>query len=579
MKIDSDRKTNLNDLISRVERLKNHNVNLKGAVEELPPLLFDIVKFYEKFDSSEVDALNKIIQFILLNEKGFMLHRIMLSDYFQNNNEVFVKFKRLFLNEIFKLAGKMDFPTESILSLLLIVRSVIDDGVIDEKISFWHKKVIPDLDFEVSSLLYQTMFSRRKKAFNKNVMELQSILIEIDWVNQWERFGYKKVFMYLCFFPSLKNTNQLSLLRDYLISKYGDTASYENHGLVMFLDGLIGNQLNPIQLDPSFKFNNRFYSIKTKLLKIRPFFLNRKARKLKIAVLVSGQLRGYKKVADKWKKICFSDVECDYYVHTWGEIGLCGTQPFRANLPFDGEAFNTAYRFYGNKVGYKELLKRYPEFYNTINEYGEVDYSDLGEVYGTDQIVIESSSDDKFNGWSNQQKMYYKICQAQALLDSSGKEYDLVVRIRPDKEIKEFNGFWPDIYDLLKGSNMVLADLGYGVHLGELMMGDQFAVGTHQTMKSYSSTYYNAIQLVDNGQFSLKSDLKEHTALAMNCLVHNIKVGRFPAKFGGLSAAENLTSEFIKQLLEKDSQGRMDEIDKALIESAEMDIHANLKIR
>ena len=62
-------------------------------------------------------------------------------------------------------------------------------------------------------------------------------------------------------------------------------------------------------------------------------------RKARVALCVSGQLRGHEQAFESWKRALLPSAEFDIYVHTWKDVGRSSPKPGRKTLPFEGTAF------------------------------------------------------------------------------------------------------------------------------------------------------------------------------------------------------------------------------------------------
>ena len=69
-------------------------------------------------------------------------------------------------------------------------------------------------------------------------------------------------------------------------------------------------------------------------------FVTPSRRKIRIAVCVSGQLRGYAKAFPTWKDTLLQHVDYDLFVHSWARVGRSGIGPSRHVFPFEGEQFS-----------------------------------------------------------------------------------------------------------------------------------------------------------------------------------------------------------------------------------------------
>ena len=546
----------------------------KELLNALAEALFDVLQSDIKSPQA-IGAVLQAFDYLMSDDEHFLFQRKLLSIHSRGDKKVFPKAAKTFGSRLNELAlGNIQPPNKGILIQLLILRNNLAKSKITTLLSKWHLEAIPTFNKEESLLLYNTMFNQ--KSFKQNVRELQSVFPTLNWLELWKKHGTKKLMTYLYFWPKGCDTKNLKLLHQHLISHNLQENTVEFNDFFSLLKMTIESDGETVKSD------SKFWS-KISLLKgitanyAVPSFFKAK-RKPRVAVLVSGQLRGYEHTIKNWQKHLLTDIEADFYVHTWNEIGMSGTQAFRSQLPFDGKEFNKAYRTQCNKMGYGSFVKHYPSLFQKVSSQGKVTKSHLSELYQTENIIIEDSESSAFDGWSNPRKMYYKISQAQTMLDESGKEYDIVIRIRPDKDIRLLLGKWSDIQNAINKTSLILADFAYGVHYGSLMMGDQVAVGSQTTMQKYSATYTDALKLTSlEENFSINAFLDGHTSIARQCALNGITVGRFPALFGGLQTAENLKIDTIQKMISQDSTDRLDEFDKALLAALEKDITANIK--
>jgi hypothetical protein len=294
----------------------------------------------------------------------------------------------------------------------------------------------------------------------------------------------------------------------------------------------------------------------------------RSRRRLKVAVCISGQLRGYEAAFASWQDTVLAQIDYRLFVHSWCSIGRSGAEPFRHYLPFEGAEFQRKYRELANQVPFEDFRARYPALFRTLAESGRTDERSLAEFYRTPHVRLDDETGEPFRSLSNQQKMHYKIESAFRLAEGCGEDFDLIVRIRPDKEIRLMGFDWSAARDLSARRSAVFTDVAYGHHYGYLGIGDQFATGTPDVMAVYSTTWSTYPVLPANRLFSCPDEFTGHMALAQVCWVHGIDVRRAPIRFGALRDAAPLRHAEILRCLEIDSAGRADTMDRELVEAA-----------
>jgi len=303
-------------------------------------------------------------------------------------------------------------------------------------------------------------------------------------------------------------------------------------------------------------------------------FLMTSRRRLKIAVCVSGQLRGFRQAYPSWLRTFLVGVDHSVFVHSWRAIGRSGAEPFRHSLPFEGDRFKEKYREFARQQGFDVIKGRFPTLFGSLAESGEMDEQSLARFYSSEQVVLEDDRAERFATMSNQQKMHYKIDAAFQLAVKSGESFDMVIRIRPDKGIRLMAFNWLAARNLSRRSTVVFADAAYGFQFGHLLVGDQFAAGAFEPMEIYSGAWTSYPVLAENHLLQCTAEFQGHAALAQVCWMHGVEVQRVPMKFGRLHDAEPLRSMEILRCLRLDAEGRMGHTDLTLIEAANRDASA-----
>src|ERR1700722_17856507 len=156
--------------------------------------------------------------------------------------------------------------------------------------------------------------------------------------------------------------------------------------------------------------------------------------KPRVAVCVSGQLRGYESARQSWEALDFGSMECQYFVSVWETIGQNWNRAWSAfrRYPVILSAIN-------GPAGMDFLRLRYPRLAAAMLEalrIGNIaDINHLREFYGTRDIEVADDNTGLFAHANNTWKMYYKIGRAHEMAVNSGKDFDLYVRIRPDQRV------------------------------------------------------------------------------------------------------------------------------------------------
>lgn len=245
-------------------------------------------------------------------------------------------------------------------------------------------------------------------------------------------------------------------------------------------------------------------------------------KKLKIAICISGQLRGYDKAYNSWKESGLIHENTDLYISVWDDIGNRRATPAHCHRIFC-ESFNDLYKKLCIGRNYENVLNSFNNLSNKLNLNNQVNKEKICDFYNSDNVEIENESETGVEFKNNHERMYYKIQKGFSLINNPSS-YDLIIRIRPDKiihSIKEIN--WSLIKELCdKGA--ILTDLGNVPNINSivgLVVGDQFAIGSHRTMDCYSKTYD-----VFKNIFNLP--MRGHNSLGKNLLDNDINIYPFP---------------------------------------------------
>lgn len=254
--------------------------------------------------------------------------------------------------------------------------------------------------------------------------------------------------------------------------------------------------------------------------------------RLRIALEISGQMRGYEQAFPTWEQTGIFDHEADVYVHTWRNIGRRYPDPsivgsFKRRF---GDTETAALlEQAGLDFGMKHLEREYPTVFNALASSDEVTESDIRGVYGSEAtVVIEDETVPPFDQMSNQDKMHYKIHAAHEL-SRSNKPYDLVVRIRPDRFMDDRDGRvpWRQVLDESRLNRRIFSEENKGLR-ENLIIGDQVAVGTPELIDVYASTWLRHTSGEFHDLHGVPRSLTGHSSLAYALLYELIDVRRLP---------------------------------------------------
>ena len=295
--------------------------------------------------------------------------------------------------------------------------------------------------------------------------------------------------------------------------------------------------------------------------------LVRSGRALKIAVCISGQMRGINHLATSWRQFGFHEHDTQFFVHTWKRLGSrppSGGHAFRLFEPRFAVAFIEA----ESRLGLTGLRDRYPALMESLQMQGEVDEAELRESFQASDVCVEDESDPRFVGKSNTWKMHYKIRQAHKMARAAGAEFDLYVRIRPDLGVVSAAPIdWRAVLARCQSERLIYADVGRNFFnaLGYIM-GDQFAVGAAEGMDALAGTFDFVECLRQEPIFSVPLDHRPHSSPAHATFFSGFKVEKFPnTRFDNVRSALFLSCEVVENLLRQDIGPEPDDIDALLL--------------
>jgi len=251
-------------------------------------------------------------------------------------------------------------------------------------------------------------------------------------------------------------------------------------------------------------------------------------RRLKIALCVSGQLRGYEATFPSWKSLNLAEHDTTLFIHTWKRVGL---QWGRA-LQFVHH--DPMLRELASPQGKAIIRARYHHLSAVLTEAlgrgDEVTEAELSAFYGTEHVIVEDDSLPEFKTKANQWKMHYKIEQAYRMATAHSSEYDLVLRLRPDLEVEVRTPL--DFRELaaLSASRRFLIAEFRNMFLTKYWMGDKFVLGAQEPMEVFS-TAFSTMQTLEahRAAIDIPPDFEGHLSLATACSLRGIPVSTLPA--------------------------------------------------
>ena len=294
---------------------------------------------------------------------------------------------------------------------------------------------------------------------------------------------------------------------------------------------------------------------------------------VKIALCISGQLRGYQQVAPKWLQLLRdSGYEYEIFVHVWENIGnqVPIGKKVRAHKMFSGK-FLQAWESLATSIPRNpnsEIWQLYPTLFSRYEKRNLAEVADLERVYQTEHVKIEDDNDPKFSFLkANIEKMRYKMEQCYQMAKEFS-EFTHAIRTRPDKDIK----LGQSLQTLMKlpvENHLYIRGVGYGQ--GAPRVGDEVAFGNAKNMDIYNSAY-STIEAIKCYRLLGLEGHTAHRAPFYNLAYRGIAVLELPLHLGGYIDPIKLTSEEIRELIVADASDRNLDYDSILLKALEEDI-------
>jgi len=225
---------------------------------------------------------------------------------------------------------------------------------------------------------------------------------------------------------------------------------------------------------------------------------------MKIAISISGQPRNYKQSYLSLKKYFLDKYDCDVYFHSWK------TSTFESTNFGDGN-----HQYSLTEQDYKDLIDLYQP-----------------KKYTLEQPIVFDASGYKCPIWrqplNNTLSMFYSIYKSFQLIEG---EYDYVIRTRFDMDYSKFSLEFPK-------EGLILPEWNTDIRVKQRGFYDVFALGTQQSMKTYSEVFSNVISYVTNdlqmmeflkgGWPGQDSPLRNEYLLKWHLIKNNINVKPLP---------------------------------------------------
>lgn len=202
---------------------------------------------------------------------------------------------------------------------------------------------------------------------------------------------------------------------------------------------------------------------------------------MKVALCISGQMRSYRECYPLLKKYLLDPLEPDVFIHTWSNSGV-SRNIHRSFQIKDGQSFR--YKHQEHAINRDELLDFYSASEVVVEDAPDNCTNSLNGVTVPD--ILKEAEPQNYKGAI---PMFYKIwkcnelkCDAEA---KGGFTYDLVIKIRPDIEVK---GYLP-VSLFSKYPNAFFRPTAMHGKLPGCFVTDQFGLGSSEIMNYYCSLF------------------------------------------------------------------------------------------
>lgn len=241
---------------------------------------------------------------------------------------------------------------------------------------------------------------------------------------------------------------------------------------------------------------------------------------IKVAVLITGQMRDYSIVSSYFSNLESEGISYDIYISTWNKSG----QPpsHLGSLRGYDPKIRTAIKNRANKfmVSNSEFIENYHLKNNdSINE--DMIRNNFKNLIWM-KIDIEGETTNIFA--SNQDRLYFKVNQAYE--EASKRSYDAYIRIRPDLNfLLDSTTLVNCIRQCVTNENLLFVRDAPLTDMYMPFLDDNFAIASPLAMKSYADLYN--VSLLGGGKLPLdpiRDDIRPHSSLAYQLLLNKINV-------------------------------------------------------
>lgn len=299
-------------------------------------------------------------------------------------------------------------------------------------------------------------------------------------------------------------------------------------------------------------------------------------RPLNIAVCISGQLRGYKEAFPSWNEgLNMGNNKITHFVSVWNDIGRKFPNPPSDARSIQGNLL-IAWRSAWLKLGEDEIRKRYPNFLELfIGKSSHVTKKDMSDMYDTKHIILEDDHIAPFNSYNNAQKMYYKTFNCHKMARESNKQFDLILRMRPDRGVSALDPKldWNKVYFDSVNNHSLYCENGRYLHPDpRYIIGDQLAIAIPEVMDKYALTFHITEYAKTLNLTGFPKNYVAHINFAFATLYQQVIIRRLEGVYmTDLFDAELLDPMILLKALRKDITVIRDKIDEELLTASHQD--------
>lgn len=242
---------------------------------------------------------------------------------------------------------------------------------------------------------------------------------------------------------------------------------------------------------------------------------------IRVAVLVSGQIRDCSFMAEFLKTLNIPGIEFDLYLSTWKDAG--SPPPHLNSLRGYDPSIRQLIR--NRSIKYEVSNHEFASSYHLRKDI-DVDAVSLSQLFGELKwlsIDTEGESTETFN--TNQERMFFQI--AKAYKKAKAEDYDVYIRTRPDLVFNLDRSYLQYLILECSKYKKLIYVKNHPLNYTYLpFIDDNFAICSPDAMNVYAGIFddlkndsITTLPLFNDGK-----TIKQHSSLAYNLLMNNIQI-------------------------------------------------------